>query len=182
MATAAAKKYGQGAVYGSLAYDFNHPELYQEEYSAPRTPAAKPRTETQTKVRTRARTAVRTRQGISPMAILGCAVAAFLMIIAITAQITLFDVSGQNVALTTQLAELETEQAKLRIAYESAFNLAEVETYAISELGMQKPSADQIYYIDTSAPDKAVVIADGASETFAERAADFFTGFRAYFG
>ena len=174
--------YGQGAVYGSLAYDFNHPELYEEEYSRPQTPAAKPRTQTQTKVHTRARTAVRTKQGIAPMAIVGMLVAAAMFVIAITAQIQLFDVSSESVALTTELAALQEDQAKLRIAYESAFNLSEVETYAKETLGMQKPSADQIFYIDTSAPDKAVVVASGGSDTFAERAADFFTGVRAYFG
>jgi len=181
MAATAVKKYGQGAVYGSLAYDFNHPELYQEEYSRPQTPAARPQTATQTKVRTRARTAAVTKQGVSPVAIIGIAVAAVLLIISITAQITAFSVAGENVALTNQLEELEREQAKLQIAYESAFNLAEVETYATQVLGMQKPGADQIYYIDTSAPDKAVVVADGSSGTFAERTADFFTGIRALF-
>ena len=28
-----ADNYGQGAVFGSLAYDFNNPELYREEYA-----------------------------------------------------------------------------------------------------------------------------------------------------
>lgn len=174
--------YGQGAVYGSLAYDFNHPELYEEEYSRPQTPAAKPRTQTQTKVHTRARTAVRTKQGIAPMAIVGMLVAAFMFVIAITSQIELFDVSSENVALNSELAALQENQAKLRIAYESAFNLSEVEIYAKETLGMQKPSADQIFYIDTSAPDKAVVVAAGSSDAFAERVADFFTGLRSYFG
>ena len=35
MAADANRSYGRGAVFGSLAYDFNHPELYggEEEYS-----------------------------------------------------------------------------------------------------------------------------------------------------
>ena len=182
MAATAARKYGQGAVYGSLAYDFDNPELYQEEYSAPQTPAAKPRTQTQTKVRPRARVAVRTKQSIAPLSIIGFAVAAFLCVIAITAQIKLFDISSESVALSNQLAGLQEDQARLRIAYESAFNLSEIENYAIDELGMQKPSADQIFYIDTSAPDKAVVIATSEDVSFADRAADFFSSIRTYFG
>ena len=181
MAAVAERRYGQGAVYGSLAYDFDNPELYREEYSRPRTPAAKPQTRTQTHVRTRTRVAVRSRQGISPLSVLGLFVAAVMFVIAITAQINLFAVSSDSVALTKELAVLEEERAKLRIAYERAFNLSEVETYAKETLGMQKPSADQIFYIDTSAADKAVVIASGEGATFTERAADFLSGFQAYF-
>ena len=182
MAAAVQQKYGQGAVYGSLAYDFNNPELYREEYSVPQNPTAQPRERTRTAVRTRAAAAARTKQGIAPLSIVGVLVAAFLFVISITAQIQLFDVSSESVALTTQLAALEEEQSKLRVSYESAFNLTEIEEYAINELGMQKPSADQIYYIDTSAPDKAVVVADNSGRSFVDRTADFLSGIRAYFG
>ena len=65
-----AENYGQGAVFGSLAYDFNNPELYREEYSTAQ-PQVRPREETRTRVRTRARTAVKTKQSIAPMSILG---------------------------------------------------------------------------------------------------------------
>lgn len=182
MAAAASAKYGQGAVYGTLAYDFNNPELYPEEYSRPQTPAARPRTQTQTRVRTRAKTAARTKQGIAPTAILGALVAAFLLVTGVLAQVQLFSVSDGAVELEQQLAELEQQQAKLKIAYESAFNLAEIEDYAMSSLGMQKPKADQVYYIDTSSPDKAVVVAQSEGESLVDRAADFLSGLGAYFG
>lgn len=185
---ATANSYGRGAVYGSLAYDFNHPELYAgEEYSAPQrergqTPAAKPQAQTRVHTRARAQHAVHTKQGIAPLSLLGGLVAAFLLITAITAQVQLLAVSGGSVALESQLAELEETQAKLRIRYESTFNLSEIEDYAVAELGMQKPTADQIAYIDTSAPDKAVVIDDGSGDGFVDRASDFLSDFGAYFG
>lgn len=83
--------------------------------------------------------------------------------------------------LSEQLAELEMQQAKLKIAYESAFNLNEIETYALAELGMQKPTADQIYYIDTSSPDKAVVVQQSANDTLFDRVADFLSELGSYF-
>ena len=184
MAAPAAKtKYGQGAVYGSLAYDFNHPELYQEEYSAApeRVARPKPRTQTQTKVHTRARTAVHTKQSIAPMSIVGMLVAAFLCAVAIMAQTQLVGISADSTALQSELNQLEDQQAKLKIRYESAFNMSDIEDYAIKSLGMQKPKADQIYYIDTSAPDKAVVIADGEEMGFVDSVSDFISGFAAYF-
>ena len=187
-AAAVQRKYGQGAVYGSLAYDFNNPELYREEY-APTKPAAKPKaeprtrtqTQTRTQVRTRARTAVHSRQSIAPLTIVGMLAAAFLVVIAILAQAQIVGISSQSVALQQQLSELEEQQSKLRIAYESAFNMAEIEEYATNTLGMQKPRADQIFYIDTSSPDKAVVIADGQSDGFVDRVSDYLSGVFAYF-
>ncbi len=180
MAAEAAKiKYGSGAVYGSLAYDFNNPALYPDEYSTAPKPAAKPRTGT--KVRTRARTAVHTRQSIAPLSVVGMLIAAFLFVVAITAQARLVGLSSESVTLQNELNQLEERQAKLRIQYESAFNMSEIENYAIRSLGMQKPKADQIYYIDTSAPDKAVVIGSAENAGFVDRVSDFLAGFGAYF-
>ena len=185
MAASAAKRaYGQGAVYGSLAYDFNNPELYREEYSTAEPvarPKAKPQTRTQTKVRTRARHAVHTRQSIAPMSIIGVAAAALLVVIAILAQAQIVGISSKSVELQQQLDELEEQQSKLRIEYESAFNMAEIEDYAIHVLGMQRPRADQIFYIDTSSPDKAVVVAAGSSDGFVDRVSDYLSGVASYF-
>ena len=185
MATAALKrKYGQGAVYGSLAYDFDNPELYPEEY-AETEPVARPRprteTKTRTKVQTRARTAPRTKQSIAPLSIVGMLAAAFLVVVAILAQAQMVGLSSKSVELQQQLDVLEEQQSKLRIAYESAFNMAEIEDYAIHTLGMQRPRADQIFYIDTSSPDKAVVIAGGESDGFVDRVSDYLSGVLEYF-
>ena len=186
--TALNDRYGKDAVYGSLAYDFNNPALYPEEYGRPvgrpeTSPAGSPETRTreQVKVRTRARTAPRAKQGIAPVSILGAAAAAFLLVTAISAQASLFAISGASVELEQTLSELEIQQTRLRIAYESAFNLAEVEDYAVHTLGMQKPAADQIYYIDTAAPDKAVVIDAGNGDGFVDRASDFISDIGSYF-
>ena len=179
-ATAVKRRYGQGAVNGSLAYDFNNPELYREQYSTAPTPTARPDTRTQTRVRTRARTVVRTRQSIAPTSILGVMVAAFLFVTAIMAQATLVGLSSESVKLENELTALEEQQAKLRIAYESAFNMSDIEDYAVRSLGMQRPRADQIYYIDTAAPDKAVVVAGSQNGGLVDRVSDFISGFGAY--
>ena len=181
-AAAAERKYGQGAVFGSLAYDFDNPELYREEYSdAGAAAAPRPQTQTRTKVRTRARAVVHTRQSIAPLSIVGMLAAAFLVVIAILAQAQIVGISSKSVQLQQELTALQEQQAKLAIAYESAFNMAEIEDYAIHSLGMQKPHADQIFYIDTSSPDKAVAVADGANDSFVDRVSDFISGALAYF-
>ena len=81
-------------------------------------------------------------------------------------------------------AELQEQQTRLRIDYESAFNLTEIEDYAIHELGMQKPRSDQLYYISSSdAADTAVVLDQSAAEplSLADRLGDFFSSILEYF-
>ncbi len=182
MAEQMRRKYGQNAVYGSLAYDFNNPELYPEiEYGLPLEKTAPPVRKERTATRVRTGAHARTKQNVAPATVLGVLIAAALFVMSIMAQIQVLDISASTVELQNQLEELEMRQAKLRITYESAFNLAEIEEYAVKELGMQKPSADQIYYIDTSAPDRAVVVNSGANDSFVDRAADFLSGLEAYF-
>jgi cell division protein FtsL len=174
------QKYGQGAVFGSLAYDFDNPELYREEYTTAQ-PAARPKPRVQTRVHTRARAVVHTRQSIAPLSLVGMLAAAFLLVTAILAQAQIIGISSRSVELRQELETLEAQQAKLRIAYESAFNMAEIEEYAVHSLGMQKPQADQVFYIDTSSPDKAVVIAGSESVGFVDRVSDTLSGLFAYF-
>ena len=78
---------------------------------------------------------------------------------------TLSQASAEVSTLEDQYAELQEQQTRLRIDYESAFNLTEIEDYAIHELGMQKPRSDQLYYISSSdAADTAVVLDQSAAE------------------
>ena len=96
------------------------------------------------------------------------------------AQVRLLAVTDGSAALEQQLSELETEQAKLQIKYESVFNLTEIEEYATTRLGMQKPSTDQVYYIDTSSPDRAVVVQQDDSDSLVDRVSDFISGLGEY--
>ena len=133
--TADNRRYAQGAVYGSLAYDLSNPELYPEmEYERSFNIPAPPKIEEE--VVTQA--VARTRQSIAPMSIIGFACAAVLLVFSLMAQIQLTAVSDETAQLESQLNELGVENARLLIDYESAFNLAEIEEYATMQLGMQK--------------------------------------------
>lgn len=148
-------------VNGSLAYDFTNTAAFPErEWGRVREEERKvvipapPETEE----RTQALPRVRTRQSVAPGALIGFACAAVLLVFSLMARIQLTAVTNDAVALESSLAELETEQARLLIAYESAFNLAEIEGYATSVLGMQRPREEQVIYLNSSVPDKAVVL------------------------
>ena len=149
-------------------------------YSAPVETAACPRT-TEAVVPESVPTP---KQAIAPLAVLGFAIAAVLIVISLVARVQLSQASAEVSALEDQYAELQEQQTRLRIDYESAFNLTEIEDYAIHELGMQKPRSDQLYYISSSdAADTAVVLDQNAAEplSLADRLGDFFSSILEYF-
>ena len=180
--------YGQNAVSGSLAYDFDNPELYREieyglplPFDAPPAEAEQMQEQEQEDALPQTRSQTRAKQSVAPAAVLGVLVAAAMFVAAIMAQIQLTGLSSERISLETELAELQTKNARLQIADESAFNLTEIEEYAVTELGMQKPGADQITYIDTSSPDRAVVIRDSSGDGFVDRLSDFLAELGSYF-
>ncbi len=177
------RKYGQGAVQGSLAYDFNHPAL-NPEY----TEEAKWQVQHQVKnpvveeEQTAAKAVARNAQALSPLSVLGLAIAAVLFVVMLLAQVRLTAVSDEAVRLTNKISQLETEQTRLLIAFESAFNLTEIEEYAVNELGMQKPHSDQIFYIDSAAHDKVEVISAENADSVLDRVSDFVGSIGEYLG
>ena len=149
-----ARVHEQDFIYGSLAYDIGNVDfteqlpLDREEVSAP----------PQTSEKTVTKKAAHTAQAIAPVSIIGFVCAAILMVFMLMSYIRLTELSNESAELESQLSELEVEQTRLLIDYESAFNMTEIEEYATTVLGMQKPRSDQVFYIDGSAPDKAEII------------------------
>ena len=64
--------------------------------------------------------------------------------------------AGQQAAI--ELQTLKREEGVLSRRVEASVSLSEVEAYAIGELGMVKPSRDQIVYISAAAKDHGEVI------------------------
>ena len=165
---------------GNAAYDLRNNAAEEYLYSAPVELPHAPRT-TEAVVPESVPTP---KQAIAPLAVLGFAIAAVLIVISLVARVQLSQASAEVSALEDQYAELQEQQTRLRIDYESAFNLTEIEDYAIHDLGMQKPRSDQLYYISSSdAADTAVVLDQSAAEplSLADRLGDFFSSILEYF-
>ena len=170
---------------GSLAYNYGSTApAFPQEWGAPaprarvEVPAA-PRIIDDTAAQTQA---VAYAQSISPLAIVGFLCAAVMVVFLLMAKIQLTEVTDQAVSLETQLTELEVAQNRLLIDYESAFNLTEIEEYATTSLGMQRPREDQIYYLDSTVPDKAVVIEkSGDEKSLGDRLFDMLASVSEYF-
>ena len=91
MAKAAVKNsYPRDAVNGSLAYDLNRPAAEDYFYSAPVDIPAAPRTTEEVVPETVAVP----KQAVSPMAVLGFAIAAVLIVLSLVARAQLSTVSG----------------------------------------------------------------------------------------
>ena len=97
------------------------------------------------------------------------------------AKIQLTEATDQTARLQTQLETLKTDQNRLLINYEKAFNTTELETYATTQLGMQRARDDQVYYLDSSVPDKAVVIEAKDEDSLAARIRAAFASLAEYF-
>ncbi len=159
MATAARNvKYTEKPVYGSLAYDYGETEIYRERTQRPVERQVIIPAPPRIKEQAAAAAKVKTKQSVSPFAMIGYACAAVLIVFTLMAKIQLTEITDTSAHLEQQLSDLKVAQNRLLINYEKAFNLTEIEEYATTQLGMQRPRDEQIFYLESTVPDKAVIL------------------------
>ena len=162
MAAARELRYNsRGAVYGDLAYDLDREvreHALRHAGEAPRRQTAEPVAAPKAKPRVRSlsKAQVRQQQKVSVLSVLGVGAAIGLAVLLMMGYIQLTAISDEVVSLQNQLAELETENVSLTAQHEQMFDPATVKEVA-EAAGMSKPSSSQIYYIDLSEGDSAVV-------------------------
>ncbi len=88
-------------------------------------------------------------------------VIAAMLIFSIFVRVELTEVNDKNLELSSELTSLNEENRRLRIEYEFAQNLDELEENAKNRLGMQSSLQRREQMIDTEPEDKAVVIDNG---------------------
>lgn len=158
MASAAKKlRYSNtGMVYGGLAYDLDR-ELRERQFRhAGEAPRQRQAAKELPQVRRATRVQTRERQKLSVLTVLGFGAAAALAVLVLMSYIQLMGISNSVVSLKSQLEDLETENVTLTTQYERMYDLNTVQE-AAEAAGMSKPSGSQIYYIDLSDGDSAVV-------------------------
>lgn len=167
--------------YGSLAYDFDAIPAQEPEIEEPaRDPHERhPRTRDDAKVSIGA--AARPRSAVSPVAVLGTVLVLALMFMVVASFMKLSELSSEYVAYADTLEQLNAEGERLKIQYEGAFDLDEVERYAMSELGMIKADGDQITYVRRAAGDQAVILRETEKRSLASTLSELIDGFLEYF-
>ena len=147
MAAARELRYtSRSAVYGDLAYDLDRAALehaLRHAGEAPRRQAEEaPAPKARPRARVRSLTKAEARQGLAVTVLMG-----YIQLTAISAEV---------VDLQNQLEALETENVSLTARHEQMFDLSTVKE-AAEAAGMAKPGSGQVYYIDLSEGDSAVV-------------------------
>lgn len=107
-------------------------------------------------VRTREKAAVRPRQQVSVLTLASFGLILAMAVWMLTGYVQLTMLSAETVELKNELSTLETEHVTLTAQYERMFDLTSVKEAALAA-GMSKPSSSQVYYIDLSEGDNAVV-------------------------
>lgn len=148
-----------GAIYGNLALGTSAAEAAPGVIKRP----ARTRQQENEVVYKKPKVQVKTRrrvksQGISAFAIVGCICIACLCLLIIMSYIRLTELSHKTSRLTAELNILKEQEDKLRLEYESAFDLNEIEDYAINILGMVKAGDNEVYYLQSRSDDKAVIL------------------------
>lgn len=137
------------------------------------------------KVRTRAaeRPLVRERQRVSWVSVTGFFAVVVMAVLVLGCYVQLTQISSQVVALKKQLDVLEVDNAALTVQYQQMYDLSTVKEVA-EAAGMAKPRASQIYYVDLSSGDSAVVCQQedpGVLSTAAARISEGFSALLEYF-
>lgn len=146
----------RNTVYGNLAYDLDREVREHALRHAGEAPRKQEVVRERPRIRSLSKAQVRQRQKISVLSVLGVGAAIGLSVLVLLNYIQLTRISDEVVALQNQLAELETENVSLTAQHEQMFDLATVKEVA-EAAGMSKPSSSQVYYIDLSEGDSAVV-------------------------
>ena len=88
-------------------------------------------------------------------------VSAVMLMLSLFARVQLTELNDENVAYRQEAEELLEENRRLRIEYEFAQELDELEKEAKSRLGMQSSLQRRPEEIDTPTEDKAMIIDNG---------------------
>ncbi len=199
-----ARKYRYAdAVTGSVAYDYRStaapvprefPEPEREAERRRNRPDELERERARERVRERDRARERERQreeaqkevqtgfGLPVLAVIGVVAVAVLMVMVLMSYVELTKLSAEQARLEKDLQELEAAGDKLMIAYESTFNMSELERYAVNVLGMTKLTDKDTTVLRVNKEDRAEILhEDDADEGFFAKLAAWVDKISEYF-
>lgn len=161
-----------GAVNGNLARKLNSQELerrlersgqldFDQQYRRHMETEA----ERRARQRAQSKAAIRPAQKVSPMAVLGFAGVAAMMVLLLLCYVQINMISRSITDMKAQISQLEIEQTALLTKYDQSFDLATVKA-AAEAAGMTQPSESQVHYIDLPGEDQAVAYSGGTEGMF----------------
>lgn len=137
---------------GSVAYQV-YSTQYRGSAAVQPIPAALP----EEKAAPKKQKAPKAKLTIAPFAAIGLGVVVFLLAMVIYGYVQLYEATNRAGDLRKELTAAQSENTKLRSAYESKIDLDQIEIKA-KELGMSLPSVKQTVYVNVAGADKAEVL------------------------
>lgn len=135
-----------------------------------------PRAHTRAKAEAKAKPFLR----ITPFTIVSYVVIIALVLMIVMNYMTLNEIAVDTSRMQSELAQLESDGAKLLVEYERAMNVGDLAAKATAA-GMYSPGADQVGYVDISRSDKVTVHSTESEGGFFENIEKFFLAVGGYF-
>lgn len=167
--------YNNSLVYGNLAYDLDRDVLEHDLRHAGEVRREEKVARPAVKTRTAAKVQVREAQHVSLLSVVGFAAVAVMAVMVLMNYVQLTRLSADVVSLKNQLAALETENVTLTAEYQQMYDLSAVKKVA-EAAGMAKPVSSQVYYLDLSNGDSAVVYQTESPSVLSRLAASLHHG------
>lgn len=145
-----AVKYAASATYGSEAYDLTKlPGFGEPQEEVRQEPTQEELIRERLAQRARAREEARAAEeakrqvfGVPLLTIVGGIVAAIMLVTVLMGYIQIAAISGQTSQVRSSIAELTERNEKLKLQYETTFDLDAIGTYAVNILGMTKSTQE----------------------------------------
>ena len=138
-------------------------KLYEDYYQSDST-ARKIKTSQNNNVYKNKRKSKKTSVAKSASYVVPSILAIFVMMLVITIRYTIINEKNlQTISLKSDLEKVESNLFSSKIAVEQNTDLTKIEAYAKQKLGMQKPTKNQIIYVDTSENTSVVEMAKDKS-------------------
>lgn len=102
-----------------------------------------------------------------PFTVVGMLAVACLLVLVVFGYVQLFEATSEVSKLENQLSALQSQQTQLQSRYEARIDLDAIET-AAGDLGLTKPSQEQIVYLDLSGADRAEIYQEEKTSVFSE--------------
>jgi len=101
---------------------------------------------------------------MTPLGGFGIVVGAVIIVASLIAQISVTRTSTEKSTLQKEYSLALEEQARLKLDYESKFDLTEIEREAKALLGMRVATELQVVYIGAEPSDRVMILKDGSSQ------------------
>ena len=93
------------------------------------------------------------RDWFPPFAVVGFLAVGVFAVLLLFSYVQLTTISQQVVELRSEMTALQSEEAKLRTAYELSYDLSSIEETMTASGAMVRPQNGQVVYVDLSEPD-----------------------------